>query len=461
MQINLRHPSESTKVLILGALSTLLLYFGFFTNTWQVANQEWFLEHQHDMESFILGRLAKSSQDGMFSDGGLTGVVSRDETPVGYVDRPFYFQYAVYLNELPFGAYSTYKSQIGGQGTLFSALDSVIPLSPPEKLTFFRALTSMLTALSLTAIILWFYLEFGVPIALFVLVSAIISQWLVVFGRNLWWSTWAFYLPMAVVMHYLRRNRVPTNRQLVRFGILITIVVFIKCLFNGYEYITTTLIMMMVPYVYYSYLDMISLRRFSLGLLSAALASGLAIILSFSILFFQIASVTGKFQDGIDHVVYSLQKRTYADSKNFPAQYAPSYEANPIAVVVNYLKGTFFNANNYLSTSNPLVSRFIFHFRYLYLVIFLLIVSIYLYFRGNRGDTEREWQRAMALLLASWFSILAPLSWFIIFKAHSFIHTHMNNLVWQMPFTLFCFAVFGVSAKSMFTDLNLLIRRQK
>ena len=38
------------------------------------------------------------------------------------------------------------------------------------------------------------------------------------------------------------------------------------------------------------------------------------------------------------------------------------------------------------------------------------------------------------LVLATWFSILAPFSWYIIFKAHSFIHMHMNFIVWQMPF---------------------------
>jgi hypothetical protein len=459
MQFNLRQPSESTKAIILCALSTLILYLGFFTNTWKVANQEWFLEHQHDMESFILGRLVKSGQDGVFSDGGLTGVVSRDETPVGYVDRPFYFQYAVYLNELPSGAYTTYNSQIGGQGILFSALDRILPLTPPEKLTFYRAFTSMLTALTLTTIILWFYFEFGLSIAIFVLASAVIAQWLVVFGRNLWWSTWAFYLPMAVVMHYLRHNRAPTKRQLVRFGILIAIVVFIKCLINGYEYISTTLIMMMVPFVYYSLLDKLSLRRFGLGLFYAALGSGIAILLSFSILFFQIASVTGKLQDGVDHVIYALQKRTYADSNKFPAQYAPSYEANPIVVIAIYLKGTFFNANNYISTSNPLISRFIFHFRYLYLIILLLIMSVYMYFRRNSGVTEKKRQKSLALITTTWFSLLAPLSWFIIFKAHSFIHTHMNHLVWQMPFTLFCFAVFGVFIQKIISDLSHLLRR--
>ena len=51
----------------------------------------------------------------------------------------------------------------------------------------------------------------------------------------------------------------------------------------------------------------------------------------------------------------------------------------------------------------------------------------------------------IALIWTTWFSILAPLSWYVIFKAHSYIHTHMSFLLWQMPFMFFGFAVFGAA----------------
>ena len=51
---------------------------------------------------------------------------------------------------------------------------------------------------------------------------------------------------------------------------------------------------------------------------------------------------------------------------------------------------------------------------------------------------------------ATWFSFLAPLSWFVIFKAHSHCHTHMNFLVWQMPFTILGVALCGVASRGLF-----------
>ena len=455
MLLNNCNPSESAKVLFICTLSILLLFFGFFSNWWQVADQQWFVNHQRDMESHIVGRMVKSRQDGVFSDGGLTGFGSLEATPpspLRHSDKPFSLQYKAYINGLTFGAYTTYNSQIGGQGMLFSIADNLILLSPQEKLRLFHAFTSLLSALSLTAIILWFYLEFGLSIALFVLASAVFSQWLVVFGRNLWWSMWAFYLPMVVVMHYLKRDSASASSQSIMFGILVFITVFIKCLFNGYEYITTTLVMMMVPFVYFSILDKLNFRRFLRGLLTAAFSSCLAILLSFSILCFQIASVKGNLLDGVNHIVYSLQKRTHG--------VASRVESSTTAVVVKYLKGTFFDANNYLSSSNPLVSRRLFKVRYLYLIFLFLIMSGFLYFRRNRYVSEKEGQSCLALIFATWFSILAPLSWFIVFEAHSYRHTHMNYIVWQMPFTFFGFAVCGLVVKSMLSDLIRLILRR-
>jgi hypothetical protein len=86
-------------------------------------------------------------------------------------------------------------------------------------------------------------------------------------------------------------------------------------------------------------------------------------------------------------------------------------------------------------------------------------MSIFLFFLRKRLGSEREKQCSIALIIATWFSILAPLSWFVIFKAHSYIHTHMNYIVWQMPFTLLGFAVCGLVVKIFCSDLFHITKR--
>ena len=426
------------------AVSILLLFFGFLFNLWHVAEQQWFDGHQRDTESLVIGRMVKSRQDGIFSAGGLNGAgtttnIQQDWITSNQIDN----QYAAYLNKGSFDTFSTYMSQPGGQSMIFSLFDRLIPLSPKIKLWSFYVLTALLSAIALTAIVVWFYEEFGGWVAIFVIGSAVLSQWLTVFGKNLWWSLWAFYLPMIAVTYFLKRYRETLDRQLIRFGIVILISVFIKCFINGFEYITTTLVMMLVPFVYYAILDKWSGRQCIKWTLAAGLGSGVAIFLSLLLLCFQIGAAKDGFMDGVAHVIWSFGKRTYANAEDYPPVYAASLKAGTIGVVITYMNGIFFDLNNYLSITNSFVSNFLLKIRYYYLIVLFMLMSALLFFRSNEKKIIEQRRNYIALISATWFSILAPLSWFVIFKAHSFIHIHMSFLLWQMPFTFFGFAVFG------------------
>jgi len=461
---------QTAQVSLLCSFSVLLLFLGFYKNDWRVAYQQWFDNFQRDDESLVIGRLVKSRQDGIFSSGGLTGkgsldarAVSFDEPGEGSSQDPaqpndLQFetiqenQYRAYFNGLAFTSYTTYNSQMGGQGMFFSMLDRLTTFSPEQKFHFFQAFTSLLSALTISAIVLWFYWEFGLTVALFVLASAICSQWLVVFGRNLWWSMWSFYLPVAVMMHQLRLKREVMNIRQFALAATVFLTIFIKCLFTGYEYMTTTLVMMIVPLVYYGILWGWSYRKFLTGLVTAAFGSGLAIFLTLIILCFQVASVKGSFRDGVNHIVYSFAVRTHANPHEFSSEYAASLASGTIPVIIKYLRGTYFDAHTYISFSNRFVSTHLLKWTYLHLILLFLIMSGLLSILRNRCRSEEEKRKQLALILATWFSILAPLSWFIIFKAHSYIHTHMNFIVWQMPFVFFGFALCGLVVKSLLRD---------
>lgn len=428
---------------LIWGVSIFFLFFGFLLNLWKVADQEWFDKHQKDTESHVMGRMVKSRQDGIFSAGGLNGwgtAIKVDEEWIPSTARGP--QYNAYLYNFSFKNYSTYNSQPAGQGMIFSLLDKLIPLSSLTKFWLFYILTSLLTAISLTLIIVWFYNEFGGLSSIFVLGSAVLSHWLTVFGKNLWWSTWAFYLPMIAVLYFLRRYKESTNRHFYWFSILIFISVSIKCFINGYEYMTTTLVMMVVPFVYYGMVDKWDKKQWLKYSIGTSVSSGLAIFLSLMMLCIQIGAVKGGFMDGIDHVFYSIGKRTHGEAEDFPAVYAASLKAGTFGVVITYINGIFFDFNNYIKMNDSFITKYIFKLRYSYLIVLFIVMSIIGYLRTNQM-TETLRERNLALIAATWFSFLAPLSWFVIFKGHSYIHTHMSYLLWQMPFTLFGFAVIG------------------
>ncbi len=438
-----------TRSLLLCLGSFLFLFPAFYGNSWHIVSRKWLDHHTIRMECFIVGRMVQSRQHGILSAGGFPGQGSPTGRYPRDPDASRRFQYRAYLEGLDFKSYWSYKSQIGGQGMFFSLLDGLIPLPPQKRLAVHYGVTSSFLVFCLITVVLWFYWEHGLFPALAVLLSLGLSQWLFLFGRDLWWSTWAFYLPMAVLMHYFRRHPDFGAQRAMAIAGLVFLVVFTKCLFNGYEYITSTLIMMVVPLVYYGVLHRWGVSNLNRRLALVATSSILGVALSIGILCLQIGAVKGGFMKGVHHIVYSLEKRTYGNPADFPTEYRESLESSVAGIVSGYLDRPFLT-----HTTSPY-----FILRYRHLVVLFLVASAFLFWL-DRGLEGWEKRKNRVLVLATWFSLLAPLSWFVIFKAHSYIHTHMNSIVWQMPFTLFGFAVCGSVIQAALPIMWSLVNRR-
>ena len=120
--MNFKHLSQSilVKKIAIWVLSIGLLFFGFFANTWRVADQKWFDTHQKDTEAHVMGRMVKSRQDGIFSAGGLNGWGTAKSTNAEWIpSTELGPQYTAYLYKLSFEKFSTYNSQPAGQGMIF------------------------------------------------------------------------------------------------------------------------------------------------------------------------------------------------------------------------------------------------------------------------------------------------------------------------------------------------------
>jgi hypothetical protein len=81
------------------------------------------------------------------------------------------------------------------------------------------------------------------------------------------------------------------------------------------------------------------------------------------------------------------------------------------------------------------------------IIVFIVFTILYLFIARKWGSYPRK---AIALITATWYSILAPLSWILIFRPHTIIHTHDNTMGWQMPFTLLGFALCGYVISDLF-----------
>jgi hypothetical protein len=441
-----------TNRLIVLALSLSSLWLGFSANVWHASSQDRFLDDLRETESLVVGRLVMTRQGGLLAEGGLPGAGIPGDIHADWISQEQVSdQYSTYLEGSTFENFSPYLSQIGGQAMLYGLLDRVVPLSPRNTLRLFHAIAALLSALALALVVLWFFDEFGMFAAVVVLCSILLSDWLTVFGRNLWWSLWAFYLPMVGVMYYLRRRSAPPA-DWRRLGALSFLLIAIKCFINGYEFITTTVVMMMVPLVYYDWARRTAVaeffRRSTAMLVGAAAAIGASLFTLSS----QIASATqGSISDGWRHIWYALGKRTYGAGDDYSELVSSSHEASVAEVLGTYVSGAYLDTTQFVSSFRLYRLRFLLEHEvgYAQLLVLFALGSVALVVIGRGSMSEEVRHKSVALVATTWFSITAPLSWYIMFKGHAQIHTHLDYLLWQMPFTLFGFALLGVVVREL------------
>lgn len=457
----------------LAASSLLALSAGFYADAWGVTRPGWFERFQRGSECHVLGRLVKSRQDGLGSAAGLMGigVVHFEEE----AERPRYGvrfrradlatgihlpregdfpgpeqmdeQFDAYVEDRRFEIYSPYLSQSGGQGLLYAALDALLPLSARAKLSLFELLASLLSAGAITLVVLWFAAELSPGVAAWVMLTAVPSQWLVGFGGKLWWSLWAFYLPFLVLLRHETARRPGAPASGAKLVALACGAVFAKCLLNGYEYITTTLVMMAVPGTYCALRDRVGVRAWLARMAWLGLGAAAAILASVAILVAQVAVLGGSVRFGLRHLAFKFAVRTDVALDDLPPSYAASLSASHWSVLETYLRLPYYDFRGRWPAFDAWLPDAVLALPYGVLLILFAAASL-LVARLARGEPDRaSARRHAALVWTTWFSLLAPLSWILLFKAHSYEHTHMNGIVWQMPFSLLGFAVVGVAAR--------------
>lgn len=389
---------------------------------------------QNDVEGYVIARMVMTRQSGLLSYGGLLGYGDVNLEDLNEVD--YENQFNTYLKNLTFRTYTPKESHPGFQGLLFSALDHISPFAPSKNLRSFRKLTSALFALTLMYLIVWFYQEFGGLSAFFVFASIISSQWMTLFGRNLFFVSGFFYLPMLVLLFQLQSEKTGKQLSLIKIFWLVFSFVLLKCLFNGYDFMLPTLGMTASPLVFYGMADKWSSDKFVKRFLVVVISASLAILASFIVLSLQVMYASGSFQNGVSFILETINRRTIAYNSSTPSIYDEANQASLWSILKIYLSESYF-----YNIKVPY---------YATMILFAVASATYWIANKLKHQTPIRSTKGNALIAVTWFSLLGPLSWYIIFKSISYFHTHMNYLPWHMPFTLFGFGMCGYLIETIF-----------
>lgn len=421
-------------------IAFIALFLSYTLNTWRVADHDSFTNFDRPDEGMIISRLDRSQHEGIFSYGALTGGMHYYSTDPEVEEEGFaknnILQYESYLAGRPIpGEFIAYKSQTGGQAIMYSFIQKILPFSNPIKLQIFRGINALLVTICYIIFLGWVYRNFSFTSSIITFLLILFSPALTLFGHNLWWALWSYYIPFVTMLLVLERKSLkPTSWTERKLLAAMFISVFLKCIFTGFEYITSTLVAAICPVIYYHVANRTHLKETIISLFKFSTSAILAVLAEMIVLIIQIRSLEGTFMSGIDHIIFSYGKRA-------------SFKAEEIQYSISEILNVYFNNGGILQTFSSLNITYLF-------VIILAAIACILVSILSRNLLNNDRNNNTALVITTLISILAPLSWFVIFKEHAVVHMILDYIVWYIPFLLYAFAAIGQAIHLLFSKKN-------
>jgi hypothetical protein len=405
----------------------LVVFLGFMFNIFSSAEQMSFLGHQRDSEAFVIGRLIVSNAAGFYSTGGFL-CRSNNET----IDDAVETTYRLFLNDQSIEPTECppYTGQVGLQGQLLATVDRVLRAADVGGSTRFTLLHVLVASMgaAIIAHLCWlFRLEFGLTAAIAAVAIVIFSPWLTVFGRNLYWVPFTWFLPMVVAWHAYVRSPPPVGKRTYLAGAAIGLAVLMKCL-CGFEYISETVGAAASVAAY----GLIRSGRGPRDLLVQAVVIGsaavAAVVIGLVLQLTMLAAYYGSVGAAWGNFAARVAINTHDSSAAYTGEVAESLQASVFDVLHTYWTGSsVINIGPWYSANAADI---------LIPVGSFVAIAGGVLLRYNWYNLQAR-RQILALLALAGGAAISALSWYILAKGHSFIHTHMNYVLWHLPLLIF------------------------
>lgn len=388
------------KVMILLILVCLLIIN--FAKNIIFSNNDSFTNFQKDSESLVYSKIFynndmknNKSKYGLASCYNIDGNIVKNilEKNQNYDKEKYVF------NE--------YISQVGLQGHIFSFLYSKLHIP----LVVIKLVCCTILAITLVLICYIIYNKYSKLMGGIFYITFLLSPWIVNFARNLYWVEFTWFLP---VLFGLMLSTNYSKKKI--FVPLIFMAVFIKCL-CGYEYIST----IMLATISFFIIDFFNTKdkNEKIKIFKTTLIVGLTCILAFLTAIAIHANLrgNGNVLEGV-RTIYKedILRRTALTSgaNEFSGILRESIDASVLKTIYKYFN---WNTDIILGIEGQ-------YFK----LMFIATIAILIYnILKNKENCYRDLTMFIVFLCAT-------LSWFVLGKAHSYIHTHMNYVLWYFGF---------------------------
>lgn len=323
-------------------------------------------------------------------------------------------------NEVPAKITEPYASQYGLQGKVFQHLVSRI-----DDLDALHAWCALGTAAALMLAVVLIRKQYNRLLAGIFYVVFLLSPWVVNFANNLYWVEFTWFLPMAAGLFCTWK----LSRRFCRVisYVLVFLTVMIKCL-CGYEYITTV----MLGSIAFLLVELAAAVSEQKKDRTKLLVRTIFFMGAFALLGFAAAICLhaplksgGDLAEGIRMIMeQDVLRRTYGAELN-------AFENLP-----------YFEQYALTASAWETLCRY-FHFKTEIiagiggnLFPLLCLIPLALFVLDARRGKARIREMAMYAVF-----FLTSVSWFVLAKSHSYVHVHMNFVLWYFGFVQICLYV--------------------
>ena len=314
---------------------------------------------------------------------------------------------------MPIGDAVGYESQIGLQGMIFRAFPKKLNIG--EALEIYKVFLAVLYAGVISFICYGIYKKYNIRFATVFYVVSLLSPWMIGYSTNLYWVEFTWFLPTLVGIYCANHIESKKARAVSYISVMLAIFLKSAC---GYEYISTIMMGAIIFMLTDLTLAIIEKKDKKVvgRLFKTIFTMGVFAVAGFvvALLIHGYMRGDGSIYSGLRAIYYNdVLRRTHGDPNMFQGVYADSLNASIIRVLLRYL---LFDTPLILGVPGIL---------FIPLIMVSFIALVY-------GVWKKKDSKEM-LVLYIWMGI-ASVSWFVLGKSHSYIHTGMNFVMWYFGF---------------------------
>ena len=393
--------SKKIVIIFLIVLMFLSFYINIFSSKNEVIGSKTFTNFQYDSEYLVLSKMY-TDKVGVDTLYGLNIIF-------GLNDKRFSNAELENSNQENKEYYiKNYAKQFGLQGYIFSFLHNKLNIS----IMILKGICCLLLAIVLVLLSMKIKEKYK-TIGNFFYLTFLLSPWIIAFAKNLYWVEFTWFIP-ALLGFYLSTNLEKYKIYLP----FIFLAVLIKCL-CGYEYITCIMLLTISPLCIDFFLNNSIKKRKQIFKITFIV--GITCLLGFivALLIHSYLVGNGNIFNGLNEIYTNeILKRTL-DLGNYNSDFGRI--GNIMITLKKYFK---WNTNVLLGIPGNM-------FKPIFAGSFIIV--IYNFLKGKK-DSKRD-------IIMYFMFLVTSISWYILGTYHSFIHTHINFVLWYFGFLPMCFYI--------------------